>query len=305
MYTAATGAEDGLAALYHFDEGIGTLASDARGGHHGRIERLQQHRHVRLGGGPRAGSRAGHSPALALDGVDELATVPGLTALPSSFTIEFWAKRNAIGRNDFAIGQGTNVTNNGLNIGFRGNNRFIVSFLNNDLDTPQAFTDLGWHHWAVTYDRATGRRVIYQDGAEVANGVTAAAYAGTGALQIGRSANNGTTGGSFGGALSDVRVWSRVRSAGSIAANRYVLADSARTGLVAAWRFDALDACGHGRPHHRPRRERHAAPLPPARSWPRAPRSRRAVRCCSPRSRAAPRARPMPPPSRACATRTA
>ncbi len=243
MNTAATGAEDGLAALYHFDDGIGPLATDSRGGYHGRL--------VGMTGTSTSGWVAaaapvagqGVRPALLLDGSTGYATATGLTALPSSFTIEFWAKRTSAGRGDFAIGQGPGGANNGLNIGFRDNNRFILSFTGNDLDTPQGFTDAEWHHWAVTYDRPTGKRTIVRDGALVASDVAAAPYGGTGTLRIGQSTGNGVNG-TFGGSISDVRVWSRVRPAASIAANRYALADTARAGLVAAWALDGFDPTG-------------------------------------------------------------
>ncbi len=243
MHAASTGAESGLATLYHLDDGIGTLVTDSRGGNHGRLvgmTGIATSGYV-AAGAPVAGQ--GQNAALRLDGTDDHAVVNGLTALPSSFTVEFWARRTGINRGDFAIGQGASTNNNGLNIGFRNTNTFLLSFTNNDLDTPQPFTDLGWHHWAVTYDRPTGRRTIVRDGAEVASDIASAPYTGTGTLRIGQSTGNGING-YFGGDLDDIRVWSRVRPAASIAANRFALADTARAGLVGAWSFDALDAAG-------------------------------------------------------------
>ncbi len=239
MYAAATGQEDGLMAVYNFDEGIGTLATDVRGGKHGVLTGFDG---TATSGWAKASAPVagqGVRPALRLDGAGGHAAVSGV-ALPSSFTVEFWARRDALGRADAAVGQGTTAPNGGLDVGFGADNRFALAVGGNALVSPAAFADLDWHHWAVTYDRASGTRTLLRDGVELTRDVAAAPYGGTGDVWIGRS----ITGGTFGGRLADVRVWNRARAAAAIGANRYALADTARAGLVGEWRFDALDASG-------------------------------------------------------------
>jgi ligand-binding sensor domain-containing protein/signal transduction histidine kinase len=141
---------------------------------------------------------------LRLNGVDQFAKVDsGINLSNISFTIEFWAQRNRTGQTDYAIGQGAlPELNNYLHVGFRENNKFTFAFWANDLDTPHSYIDSAWHHWACTYDRASGTRKIYLDGALVSSDKSSRAYQGAGPFYIGRSLM-----GLFCGAINEVRVW--------------------------------------------------------------------------------------------------
>jgi hypothetical protein len=86
--------------------------------------------------------------ALQFDGLNDHVTVTGQIALNNaSFTISFWGRRDAVGRAEWVLWQGTEATNQGLHIGFRQGNEFACAFYGNDLNTPP-YTDTDWHHWA-------------------------------------------------------------------------------------------------------------------------------------------------------------
>ena len=97
-----------------------------------------------------------------------------------------------------------------------------------------------WQHVAATYDGATMR--LYVDGEEVASGAVPFSIAdATAALWIGNSERNPAR--TFPGAIDEVRIWNRARSAAAIQMTMdEELGDpytaSADSGLVGYWRFD-------------------------------------------------------------------
>ncbi len=86
-----------------------------------------------------------------------------------SFTLSIWARRDAAGRNDPVVWQGpASITHQRLLFGLGADNRFVCGFGGSDLVTPEAYADTGWHYWACSFDKATGKRTIYRDGQPVA-----------------------------------------------------------------------------------------------------------------------------------------
>jgi uncharacterized repeat protein (TIGR02543 family) len=141
--------------------------------------------------------------AISFDGVDDGISVDSIAFANQSFSVAFWAKRSSIGTFDIVVGQGTGSTNTVLHIGFRASNVFTCAFWNNDLNTPSAYTDTDWHHWACTYDAATNQRALYRDGSLVAADTAPTDYQGSSTFWIGNR-NNGDH---FGGLVDDVRLY--------------------------------------------------------------------------------------------------
>jgi len=188
---------------------------------------------------------------LQFNGVNQsVSTTQSINLANASFSVEFWAKRDGLNRYDLALVQGTTgVNSHTLHIGWRPSNLFTFAFWGDDLNTPTAYTDSGWHHWACTYDAASRNRLIYRDGIVVASGTAAGNYLGNGPISIAISAPMGTW---FGGGLDDLRIWSGVRSAAQIAASLNSQLSGTEPGLLANWKFDegnggaAVDATGNG-----------------------------------------------------------
>jgi subtilisin-like proprotein convertase family protein len=152
--------------------------------------------------------------ALRFDGIDDFVEVAFPTGNLRSFTVAFWAKREAINRSDWIVGRGTGVQNEGLHIGFRSTNVFTCGFWFNDLDSP-AYTDTDWHHWACSYNHETNQRTIFRDGVAVAQDIAAADYLGrSGNLMIGRLLGYGEF---FRGSLDDIRLHPRALAGGEVA----------------------------------------------------------------------------------------
>ena len=190
----------------------------------------------------RANSVDVHNGAMQFDGVNDSISVGGLNIAASSFSIEFWSRRESDTNYDIAIGQGTAATNNGLHIGWRdgaNNSVFTFGFYgNNDLDFNNGTSGVGeWISWSVTYDATTNNRIIYKNGVHVAQDTATADYGGTGALLIGESPAVGSS--KFNGMLDEVRIWNGVRTAAEVQANYQQQIDGAAPAqLVAYYRFD-------------------------------------------------------------------
>ncbi len=167
--------------------------------------------------------------------IDNRITIPGVNLNGNSFSIEFWAKRSSTNSQDHIISQGSNNTNQGLHIGFRGNNRFTFAFFGNDLDTDNSYTDNNWHHFAVTYDVGSGERIIYVDGAFEKSDVTASTYNGTGNVLLGDTPWGSDE---FAGRMDEVRIWNGVRTVTEIQDNMSECLTGSESGLVAYYQFE-------------------------------------------------------------------
>ncbi len=153
---------------------------------------------------PQAGEQGMAHNAVMFDGSNDVITGPNVPPSGSSFTVAMWARRERLNQNECLFSRG-DYGDDELYVGFWKNNEFGVRFGgSNYLATGTQYSDTDWHHWAVTYDAGTGRRIIYRDGVEVAVDKVAGSFNwGTGAMRIAgaRTANN------FKGLIDELGVW--------------------------------------------------------------------------------------------------
>jgi WD40 repeat protein len=181
---------------------------------------------------------AGFGDTLEFDGNDDYVSVPsGIDIANQSFTIEAWVKRDSIGNNHTIIGQGSNLPYQGIYLGFSDEDHFFCHFVDNAFETTTTYTDNHWHHWACTFDATTNKRILYQDGIEVAQSASStASYQGSGILTIGQTAHTGSD--NFDGQIDEVRIWNVVRTQETIQADRYKTFFGNEFGLVAYYPFE-------------------------------------------------------------------
>jgi hypothetical protein len=172
--------------------------------------------------------------ALKFDGSgDYINCGSGINLANKSFTVEFWAKQNTVtSSHQWIVCQGSNATNRLLHIGFRRGQQFTVAFYGNDLNTSIS-GDNQWHHWSCTYDAATNKRIIYQDGQKVAEDNTSGDYQGTGNFCIAK--HNSQSVGYFPGEVAEVRIWNKARTATEIQADMAKALTGSESGLLAYW----------------------------------------------------------------------
>ena len=182
--------------------------------------------------------------ALALDGRDDYVQTPGTALLEGSYTIEFWAQRASGGTSDFVVNiesspQGDPVRKN-LEIGFTADDRFSVAFGTDVLSTSAAYTDRGWHHWAIVYDAPDRRRFVYRDGELVANDVVSDDFSAEGQLEFGRRRKGGSADarGHYHGQLDELRQWNRALTRDEVLASKGALLAVDAAGLTNYWPMD-------------------------------------------------------------------
>lgn len=181
--------------------------------------------------------------ALQFDGVDDYVDVGdiGLDFTTSPFTIEFWAKRDAIGTTGdwiINIGEEPSVNNESIHAGFVSGNQFSFDFKGDALTTDESFTDTDWHHWVVIYDpdltADDDDRKIYLDGVLLKTDDPTGGFTGSNYFKIGQAFDSEF----FGGVVDEVRVWDDVRTDIEITSfiNSTLVGNEAN--LVAYYRLD-------------------------------------------------------------------
>ncbi len=119
---------------------------------------------LRTGLQPAAGRHRHHAQQRRLD---RLRHRENINLNNTSYTVEFWARRNDTGRAETIIGQDDAQTGSDLKVGFDANNNLVVSSGGTTL--TYASTDNLWHHWAVAYDQTTSTLTLYEDGPVASN----------------------------------------------------------------------------------------------------------------------------------------
>jgi len=205
----------GLSAYWKLDEGAGNAVSDATGlGHDGLL----------LNGGLHVAGRTGL--ALALDGVNDVASFPHAAALDSyPLSIAFWTKTTATGLTAF-VNKYAASSKNGYQVFTSGGSlcawyfRDASNYVWDGTGCSLAVTgvnDGAWHHVAFVVDASGGR--IFVDGAQRSSlAWTGAPGPATTQQALTFGSYPGTAGPTLGGALDDVRLYARSLGAGEITA---------------------------------------------------------------------------------------
>jgi len=205
-----------LVGLWHFDEGVGTIASDSSVyGNHGTI----------TGGATYAGiANAMFGDALSFNGIDGYVTVPDSASLDitGNITVEGWIKMTSFSQQATVAGKwkdisGTNQRGYMLAVHTDGTPRFYVSTdgINYPAAVGPALSLGSWYHLAGTWDGTNIK--VYVDATTVSTGQTVSIFSNDQPLLIG--ANDGFGGSSrkfTNGIVDEVRVWSSVLAASQL-----------------------------------------------------------------------------------------
>jgi hypothetical protein len=254
------GNEDGLVALWHFDENSGTVAGDAAG--HGYTGTLVNSPAWVASSAPLLFNQVS-SNALKFDGINGYVQVAHANDLNSyPFTATAWFRTT----NTASVPAGTyqgiaskcvDGVADGWSLGLQDGHLRGFFYINGslankaiDASSAASVTDGSWHHAALVVDGSGGK--LFLDGNVVGSSawtVPGAAPTSTTPLQIGRYYNYVAH---FLGAIDEVTVWSRALAATEVQSFKNLRLAGTETGLVAYWRFDengsltTADATGHG-----------------------------------------------------------
>lgn len=252
------GAEEGLTALWHFDENGGTTSADSTShGHDGTLVGSVGPAWVDSTSPLAFNSLAGG--ALSLNGMNQrvsAAHTPELNAYP--LTVSAWIKTaRSTATYDAILNKYLSGSGDGYSLHmFNGRvNAFYFRDPANHVYSADPGLDGGfvadgqWHHVAYTIGPGGGR--IYVDGAlrnTLAWTGTPGAPATSAEVWIGQYPSFGA----FSGQVDEVNIWSRELTAAEILALRNAKLGGAEADLVACWAFDemagteASDATGNG-----------------------------------------------------------
>ncbi|ETR71244.1 MAG: hypothetical protein OMM_08251, partial [Candidatus Magnetoglobus multicellularis str. Araruama] len=157
------------------------------------------------------GSKINH--ALRFNGSSNqfLVSESGVNLNNTSFTIEFWARRNATGQM-YILGHGSDpwVDNASLNISFSPTDNIVFGFDDTDtVTTSFSYTDTSsWHHYAFIFDKNTDKILIYVDMVLQLSETITQTYIGESNLYIGKAAGQSQY---FNGDIDEIRIWSEGR----------------------------------------------------------------------------------------------
>jgi len=198
-----------------------------------------------------------HDVSLHFDGEDDNALVKnGINLNHTSFTIEFWAKRETSGK-ECMLSLGT-PSQGGLKIGFDANNKFTVELGNELLVSDNAYDNITdqWAHYAISYNLgnekvAEGLTAIISVDASVEEKYVAinATPALEGELSVGYCTEDGSA---FTGNIHELRIWNHYRTRVEIAPLKSVVLNGYEQGLYGLWPMNSAfgsiaEDIAHGR----------------------------------------------------------
>ncbi|MEO9853177.1 MAG: LamG-like jellyroll fold domain-containing protein [Reichenbachiella sp.] len=185
------------------------------------------------------GADVSHNTSIGFDGVDDYASVNGISLNNKSFTIEYWLQREigatgtvfSKGVDDAQIGWSFDAGGN-INLAFGGNNYLIdpSSFY------TVVFPEDAWQHWAMSYNRESHALKVYlNDGLIFEQSSVAFVSADIETAFLGQNVS-GTN--FLAGSIHEFRIWEDVRSFGEIIANMSVTLSGKELGLYGYWPLD-------------------------------------------------------------------
>ncbi len=203
-------AASGLVGRWSFDEAGGEALTDASvSASHGRL----------IGDAVRVPGRAGSALATSRG---NFAGVPYNLGrwLGGTATVTAWIRPTAATANHGLLGKLSSQRNNAWGL-FDGSGRIGINVAGTWVVAPQTVVDGQWHHLAMTRAADSGRLEVWLDGVLRASGNARTGAWVVPAFSLGR-VDNGVSDRSreFPGAIDDLRIYSRVLSAGEIEAVR-------------------------------------------------------------------------------------
>ncbi|MEU8702427.1 LamG domain-containing protein [Streptomyces sp. NPDC048680] len=186
---------------------------------------------------------------LHLDGSTGYAATSGqMLSTDSSFTVAAWVRLEGTSRNYSVISQ-NGVNRSPFSLGFEGSTKkWFLRAVNNDapVDGTWAYATASsanpavpqvWTHLAGVFDADDKTLTLYVNGVRQSSVPYTTAWAGTGAMQIGRMQWSGTYTDYFPGVIDEVTVWQAARSKDQVADDASLRDASGRpfVELVANW----------------------------------------------------------------------
>lgn len=182
------------------------------------------------------GSEISHGTSVDFDGINDYASIPGISLNQKPFTIEFWMQRE-IASSGTIFSKGyqkdkieLNVVENGFFELKIGENTFEID--PSDLYSTTYPEDF-WHHYAISYDQEMGDLNFYlDDNVGLAKGGVTFNSSNNEALTLGTNSTRNNPG-EF--KLHEFRVWDQARDKGEVVSIMSNTLSGAELGLFGYW----------------------------------------------------------------------
>jgi hypothetical protein len=177
-----------------------------------------------------------HNTSVEFDGINDHVTMSDGLNLTSSYTIEFWARRNETGSRQVIFSKGTDASDR-LEIGFTAGNQLFVMLGQQEITTSKTFPETDWQHFAVAYDAVNKNISAYKNDAFILENVAVmGTFTGSGSIALGESMFDGS--GLYQGNIHELRIWSKFLQLGDVYASMSLSLSGNEIGLVGYWPFD-------------------------------------------------------------------
>lgn len=184
------------------------------------------------------GSATESNVSIYFDGSNDYVEVPtGLNLNKKSFSLEFWARRDALGQ-QVIFSQGIDP-NQYFAIGFDAANKFYFQIGTDKVFSNTVITDLvNFNHYTVSYNSDLNSCELFINGVVSNTGNTTifSKYEGGGKTIIGKLSYDNSL--AFKGNLRDFRLWSKTRTSSEILSSINRTLKGTEAGIVANWRFN-------------------------------------------------------------------
>ncbi|MEP1095870.1 MAG: LamG-like jellyroll fold domain-containing protein [Cyclobacteriaceae bacterium] len=185
------------------------------------------------------GADVSHNTSIGFDGIDDHASINGVSFNNKSFTIEYWLQRE-IGSTGTVFSKG--VGDAQIDLSFASSGEIALAFGENSYQIDPGsfytitFPEDAWQHWTLSYDKDTDVLKVYlndqvifeQSNVQFISGDIESAFLG-----------QGVDGSSFlAGSIHEFRIWEDVRSFGEIVANMSLTLSGNEQGLYGYWPLD-------------------------------------------------------------------
>lgn len=176
-----------------------------------------------------------NNTSVTLDGINDYVKVPDGLSLSKSFTMEFWLKRNTIGREGVVLTKGYTVSD-AIQVGFTADNKMFVEAGGQRIESMYTYPATDWHHYAVSYKQDGKKISIYRDDSYVIDQIVIAKdIEGQGPIVIGKSVTDDRYSDIN---IHELRAWSTYQSVGQVYSNLYTPMSGDEIGLVGYWPMD-------------------------------------------------------------------
>ena len=179
-----------------------------------------------------------HNASVRFDGEDDFMRIEHVNLDHTNFTIEFWAKRNVLGRENI-INMGT-PSQGGLWMGFDAENHFVIEVDGQSVISNSIYETLDdWGFYSISYNRGDATtspqfKLLIFSGTSSTPQIQELDFYSTmeGTMYVGYCPEDGTA---FNGNIHEFRIWNYERETAEITSQKGQILNGYEEGLYSLW----------------------------------------------------------------------